>query len=33
MASDVVNVLNYSVKFRTAHTPQTPTNCAVMTDL
>ena len=26
-------VLNYSVKFQTAHTPQTPTNCEVMTDL
>ena len=33
MASDVVNLLNYSVKFQTAQTPQTPTNCAVMTDL
>ena len=33
MASNVVNLLNYSVKFQTAHTPQTPTNCAVMTDL
>ena len=33
MASNVVNLLNYSVKFQTAHTPQTPTKCAVMTDL
>ena len=33
IASNVVNLLNHSVKFQTVHTPQTPTNCAVMTDL